>query len=85
MCHSVDPKIFGLHPATKIEQSGEKQFVIVMNRKSRIIMQDGHKIIQKAASIIEKVPGAIVTLRTTAPVCSKTQNLLKENNVELIA
>jgi hypothetical protein len=84
MCHSVNPKIFGLHSATKIEQSGEKQFVIVMNRKSRIIMQDAHKIIQKAARIMEKVPGAIVSLRTTAPVCSQTKALLQENKVALV-
>ena len=84
MLHSVDPKIFGLHPATKIDQSGEKQFVIVMNRKSRIIMKDGEKIVQKAARIIEKVPGAIVSLRTTAPVCSQTKALLKANKVALV-
>ena len=84
MCRPIDPKIFNLHPATKIEQSDEKQFVIVMNRKSRIIMKDGEKILQKAARIIEKVPGAIVSLRTTAPVCSKTKALLQEDKVVLV-
>lgn len=84
MRHSVDPKIFGLHSATKLEQSGEKQFIIVMNRKSRIIMKDGEKIVQKAARIIEKVPGAIVSLQTKAPVCSKTKALLQANRVALV-
>ncbi len=84
MPETVDPKLFGLHPATKLEQSGEKQFIIVISRKSRIIMKDGEKIVQKAARIIEKVPGAIVSLRSTAPVCSRTKALLQENKVALV-
>jgi len=84
MPEAVDPKIFGLHPATKLEQAGEKRFIIVMNRKSRIIMKDGEKIVQKAARILEKVPGASVSLRTTAPVCSKTKALLQANQVALV-
>jgi hypothetical protein len=84
MSHPVDPKLFGLHHTTQLEQSGEKEFVIVMNRKSRIIMKDGEKIVQKATRIIEKVPGAIVSLRTTAPVCSKTKVHLKANKVEIV-
>ena len=80
----VDPQLFGLHHTTVIEQSGENRFVLVINRKSRIIMADGKKILQKAARIIEKVPEARISLKTTAPVCSKTQTLLRENNVELM-
>lgn len=85
MRHPVDPKLFGLHPATKIEQTGEKHFVIVINRKSRIIVKDGDKIVAKATRIIEKVPGAVVSLITSAPVCSKTKAMLHANKVELIA
>jgi len=85
MPRTIDPKAFGLHHTTVLEQSGKKEFVLVINRKSRIILSDGDKILQKAARIIEKVPGATVSLRTTAPVCSKTTALLKENNVELVA
>ena len=84
MSRPIDPKLFGLHVSTKIEQTGEKQFVIIMNRKSRIIMKDGEKIVQKATRIIEKVPGAIVSLQTTAPVCSQTKALLKANKVVLV-
>ena len=85
MAREVDPKLFGLHHATRLEQTGAKQFTIVINRKSRIIMQDGRKILDKAARITAKVPGAQVRLRTSAPVCSKTIALLAENHVELIA
>jgi len=83
MVRSIDPKRFGLHHTTQLEQSGEKQFTLVINRKSRIIMKDGKNILAKAARINEKIPGAVIRLRTTAPVCSKTQKLLAENNVEV--
>ena len=84
MPEPVDPKLFGLHPATQLEQSGKKRFVIVINRKSRIIMKDGEKIVQKADRIREKVPGAAVSLRSSAPVCSKTKAMLQANKVEII-
>jgi len=84
MPRTIDPKRFGLHPTTRLEQTAEKEFVLVMNRKSRIIMSDGKKILAKAARIMAKVPGATIRLRTTAPVCSKTAALLEANNVELI-
>ncbi len=83
MSHPVDPKLFGLHHTIQLEKSGEKEFVIVMDRKSRIIMKDGEKIVQKAALILKNIPGAVVSLRTTAPICSKTKALLKENKVLL--
>jgi len=83
MARNVDPKRFGLHHATQLEQSGEKEFTLVINRKSRIIMKDGRNILAKAARILEKAPGAVVSLRTTAPVCSKTKKLLETNNVKV--
>ena len=84
MPRSVDPKLFGLHHATQLEQSGEKEFTLVINRKSRIIMKDGRAILAKAARITEKVPGAVIRLRTTAPVCSKTKAMLRVNKVEIV-
>jgi hypothetical protein len=83
MPRKVNPKRFGLHHATQLEQSGEEQFTLVINRKSRIIMKDGQAILAKAARIREQVPGAKIRLRTTAPVCSKTTILLAENDVAL--
>ncbi len=34
MSQTVDPKIFGLHYTTKLEQSGNKEFVLIIDRKS---------------------------------------------------
>ena len=84
MPEAVDPKLFGLHHATQLEQSGKKRFVIVINRKSRIIVKDGKKIVQKADRIREKVPGATISLQSSAPVCSKTKAMLQANKVEII-
>ena len=84
MPRKVDPKLFGLHHATQLEQARERQFVLVINRKSRIIMKDGEKIVAKAARIIEKVPGATISLRTNAPVCRKTRAMRRANKVEII-
>ena len=81
MQNPVNPKLFGLHASTKIEQTGKKQFVIVIDRKSRIIMKNGKTIVSKADKITTAVPGAIVSLRTTAPVCRKTIALLQDNKV----
>jgi len=54
-----------------------------MDRKIRIIMKNGEKIVRKAALILKTIPGAVVSLLTTAPICSKTKALLKENKVLL--
>lgn len=77
----IDPKTFGLHFSTKIEQENDTQFIIRINRKSRIIMKDGEKILANAGKIKSKVPGAVVTIATTAPVCSKTRQFLSDQGI----
>ena len=77
----IDPKIYGLTSRTVLESNGQNQFSLVINRKSRIIMKDARAILKKAETIKEKVPGAVVDLNTTAPVCSKSIQFLKENGI----
>ncbi len=79
----IDPKEFGLHPKTVIEDIGKDHLAIVINRKSRIIMSDGKKILEKAEKIKEILPKAKVSLKTTAPLCSKTVAFLKEHEIEI--
>jgi len=81
----VDPKKFGLHPATKIEQTRKSKFALVIRRKSRIIMKDGENILKKAERIKSHVPQARVLLKTTAPVCSKTRAFLSEHHIGIEA
>ena len=80
----IDPKKFGLHPKTVIEDIGKNRFAIVIMRKSRIIMSDGRKILEKAEKIKTYHPRAKIGLKTSAPLCSKTKAFLKEHKIEIM-
>jgi hypothetical protein len=80
----MDPVAFGLHPRTSVEVVDEATLAIVINRKSRIIMADGRKILAKAAKIKEAKPGCRVMLKTTAPVCGKTLQFLANQGIEVL-
>jgi hypothetical protein len=80
----VDPKLFSLPPSTKLKQVGTNQFDIVIQRKSRIIMKDGKGVLAKVDKIKHHVPKAKVSLRTSAPVCSKTEAFLKERGISVL-
>ncbi|HIP37845.1 MAG TPA: hypothetical protein EYG88_00350 [Desulfocapsa sulfexigens] len=82
---SISPKDFGLPPRTVLEQLDEQTIAIIIDRKSRIIMADGKKIIEKAQKITATLPSVAVVLKTSAPVCSKTTKLLESNGIELIS
>jgi hypothetical protein len=81
----IDPKEFGLPARTVIEEIGKDRLVLVINRKSRIIMADGSRILAKAVKIKAARPGCQLTLRTTAPVCSKTIGFLAEEGIEVVS
>jgi hypothetical protein len=83
MTNLIDPRLFGLPPKTIVREIDKDTLAIVIDRKSRIIMADGRKILAKAAKIQEAKPGCRVVLKTTAPVCSKTLQYLAENGVQM--
>ncbi|MBS1257070.1 MAG: hypothetical protein MAG551_00105 [Candidatus Scalindua arabica] len=80
----IDPKLFNLPPSTKLKQVGANQFDIIIQRKSRIIMKDGKGVLAKIDKIKHHVPKAKVSLRTSAPVCSKTKMFLKEHCISVL-
>lgn len=80
----IDPKEFGLDGRTVIEKDKDGCFCIVIDRKSRIIMADGRKIMEKAAKIKRAVPGAIIKLKASAPLCSKTRLFLEKEGIEIL-
>ena len=84
MIEQVDPKLYGLPPRTVLMKQDSDEFVLVINRKSRIIMKDALPIVKKVEKIKEKVQGASVVLETSAPVCSKSIKFLKENGVDFL-
>ncbi len=79
----VDPRLFDLPPATKLIQIETTQFDIVIQRKSRIIMKDGEGILAKVNKIKNHVPNATVSLKTSAPICSKTKAFLEEHDISV--
>ncbi len=84
MSGQIDPKDFGLPSRTVLEQIDPGSIAIVMNRKSRIIMADGRKIVEKVGKIQQVRPTAKVALKTSAPVCSKTLKFLESKGIEVM-
>ena len=79
----IDPKSVGVPARSVIGEDSNNHLYIIKNIKSRIIMKDGHKIIETAKQIKNKT-NIRVSLATTAPVCSKTTNFLNENDIKII-
>lgn len=79
----LEPKLFNLSPKTVIQKVDSNTIAIVKNRKSRIIMKDGEKILEQVEKIKGKSPEINIIFRTTAPVCSKTRAFLKKHDIEV--
>jgi hypothetical protein len=84
MSRYADPKALGLGSRVTVEVIDVSTYAIVMNRKSRIIMADGKKILANAEKIKQSKPGTRIMLKTTAPVCSKTLTFLADHGIETI-
>lgn len=81
----IDPKSYGLPARTVLLKDDDDNFVLSIDRKSRIIMKNATVILEKADKIRKAVPGATITLETTAPVCSKSTRFLSDNEIEIIS
>ena len=78
----IDPKLYGLHSRI-ILRKNKKDIYIVIDRKSRIIMKDGHRILKIVKKIRDLETRKNVSVLSGAPVCSKTQKFLTENNITI--
>ena len=81
----VDPKKFGMSPRATIGQLSQNHFVIIKDRKSRIMMKDGRQIFKQIQQIKKYTPNSKVSLVTNAPVCSKTTVFLQENGIDILS
>ena len=79
---NLDPKKYGLNARTVLIENEQKEIIIVINRKSRIIMKDGRKILEKARKI-QQQENKTISVSTGAPVCSKTKQYLQKNGIEI--
>ena len=78
---NIDPKRYNLSSRTFLRQIGKNNISIIIDRKSRIIMKDGQRIMKQAQAIHQINSNMIITVLTSAPVCSKTREFLLENNI----
>jgi len=75
----LNPKIFNIKSNISIEDRGD-DVCIIINRKSRIIMKDGERILGYVKAIQDVLPKPI-NIETSAPVCSKTKARLQNQSV----
>ena len=79
----LNPKKYNLNSRVLIKQSTPNHIIIVIDRKSRIIMKDGMWINEQKRSINQVKPNTKVSLQTTAPICSKTKEYLLSKNINI--
>ena len=79
----IDSKSVGAPTRSVIGEDSSNHLYIIKNIKSRIIMKDGHKILETVKQIKNKTSSS-VSLATTAPVCSKTIKFLNKNDIKII-
>ena len=78
----IDPKLYDLHSRIILRKS-KKDIYIVIDRKSRIIMKDGYRILEIAKKIRDFETGKNVNVLSSAPLCSKTRKFLTKNNITI--
>jgi len=79
----IDPKKYNLTSRTTLYKKMDDIFIII-DRKSRIIMKDGYKISEQAKSIWSVEPGIRIRVATSAPMCTKTKEYLRQVNIEAL-
>ena len=77
----IDPKKYNLSTRIKLFEDLNKQIVITIDRKSRIIMKDGLRVLEIAKKIKNHAKKQQVSLSTSAPICGKTKDFLKKNDI----
>ena len=77
----LEPQPYGLTARTNLVRINNS-IGIVIDRKSRIIMKDGDRIIKQAQAIQIKENKPIILI-TSAPICSKTKKYLSANNISI--
>ena len=80
----IDPKSVGLGPRDAVIQIDTDHYALFIDRKSRIVMADAKRIIEKVQILSRCFPEARISVKTTAPVCSKTNAVLKSRHIDVI-
>ncbi|HOO73363.1 MAG TPA: hypothetical protein PK926_16505 [Spirochaetota bacterium] len=81
MNKKIDPEDFNLKSTVILEEIKPGKIAIVINRKSRIIMKDGIKLLEQAKMIWHQKSKVKIVIKTSTPVCSKTKTFLEDNGI----
>ena len=79
----IDPKKYNLTSRTTLYKKMDDIFIII-DRKSRIIMKDGYRILEQAKLVWSMDPGIRIRVATSAPLCTKTKEYLRQVNIEVL-
>ena len=80
----IDPKTYNLPPKTKLLQDNTGSLFVLIDRKSRIVMKDGHRVVKIAEDIKKVNQNKKISLLTSAPVCSKTKKFLLKYSIPVL-
>ena len=84
MMKSINPKSIGLSARDRIVEITPGHLALVIDRKSRIIMADGRRILEKAEKVKSMHPEWRISLMTQTTICSKTRAFLSEAGVHVV-
>jgi len=79
----IDPIEYNLSPRTTLYKKMDIIFIII-DRKSRIIMKDGNRIFEQAKLIWSVEPSNRIRVATSAPMCTKTKEYLRQADIEVL-
>ena len=77
----IDPKRYNLSQRLNLQQNELNELFIIIDRQSRIIMKDGHRILKMVNRIQSIEKDRHVSVLTSAPVCSKTKIFLSNHSI----
>tara|TARA_B100001105_G_scaffold57173_1_gene43632 strand:- start:287 stop:547 length:261 start_codon:yes stop_codon:yes gene_type:complete len=80
---NIDPQIYNLSSKTQLQQNSSGDIYVVIDRKTRIIMKDGHRILTIACKIRLVEKQNTISVLTSAPVCSKTKLFLEKHKINI--
>ncbi len=78
---NIDPTQYNLSSRVDLRQDRSGDLLIIIDRKSRIIMKDGIRVLEMVKKINKIDPKKNISVRTSAPICNKTKKLLLENSI----
>ena len=72
---NIDPTQYNLSSRVDLRQDRSGDLLIIIDRKSRIIMKDGIRVLEMVKKINNIDPKKNILVQTSAPICSKKKKL----------